>query len=170
MTAPLTPPLALAYLRELSADIRAAIVLDAAGNRLAGPDPLAAPARALLAEGPLVSALSGHGGAFGARDDHHSVVAVTGPLALPRVVLHDLIRVLAALAPARGADDAEPAGDVRGEGDAGDAGAASRRRDWDAPAAAGGLSRPAARPLGGVEKPVSTPAAHLAAEALLNAL
>src|ERR1700741_4048707 len=55
MTASLTPSLALAYLRELSADIRAAIVLDAAGNPLAGPEPLAAPPRALLAAAPRVS-------------------------------------------------------------------------------------------------------------------
>jgi hypothetical protein len=97
MTASLTPALALAYLHELSADIRAAIVLDAAGNRLAGPAALAAPARALLAEAPLVSALSARGGAFGARDDRHGVVAATGPLALSGLVLHDLGRVLAAL-------------------------------------------------------------------------
>jgi hypothetical protein len=97
MTASLTPALALAYLRELSADIRAAIVLDAAGNRLAGPESLAAPARALLAEGSLVGALTDRGGAFGARDTRHGVVAATGPLALPRLVLHDLARVLAAL-------------------------------------------------------------------------
>ena len=97
MTAALTPELALAYLRELSNDVRAAIVLDAAGNRLAGPEALAGPARALLIEAPLVSALTSAGGAFGARDDHHGVVAVTGPLALARVVLHDLTRALAAL-------------------------------------------------------------------------
>jgi hypothetical protein len=97
MTAALTPPLALAYLHELSADIRAAIVLDAAGNRLAGPDALAAPARALLAEAPLIGARTARGGAFGARDGRHGVVVATGPLALPGLVLHDLQRVLAAL-------------------------------------------------------------------------
>jgi hypothetical protein len=97
MTASLTPALALAYLHELSADIRAAIVLDPAGNRLAGPEALADPARALLAEGRRIGALTDRGGAFGARDDRHGVVAATGPLALPRLVLHDLARVLAAL-------------------------------------------------------------------------
>ena len=35
MTASLTPALALAYLSELSADVRAAIVLDAGGEALA---------------------------------------------------------------------------------------------------------------------------------------
>ena len=36
----LTPPLALDYLRELSADIVAGVVLDRAGTLLAGPDDL----------------------------------------------------------------------------------------------------------------------------------
>ncbi|WP_028059309.1 hypothetical protein [Candidatus Solirubrobacter pratensis] len=143
MTAALTPALALAYLHELSADIRAAIVLDAAGNRLAGPEPLAAPARALLAEGPLVGSIGDRGGAFGARDERHGVVAVTGPFALPRVVRHDLARVLAALAPAP---------DEPGDG--------------SAPSGAG---VPDAT-LDGAPEPVSTPAASAAAETLLNAL
>jgi hypothetical protein len=97
MTAALTPALALAYLHELSADIRAAIVLDAAGNALAGPESLASPGRALLAEGTLVTARTDGGAVFGARDARHGIVAVTGPLALRRVVLHDLSRVLVAL-------------------------------------------------------------------------
>ena|ERR1700742_876134 len=107
MTAALTPALALAYLRELSADIRAAIVLDAAGNPLAGRASLAPPARALLAAGPLVSARADDGVAFGARDERHGIVAVTGPLALPRLVLHDLAQVLIALG---GAASQEPRG------------------------------------------------------------
>jgi len=37
MTASLTPALALDYITALSADIRAAVVLDAAGAHLAGP-------------------------------------------------------------------------------------------------------------------------------------
>jgi hypothetical protein len=107
MTAALTPALALAYLHELSADVRAAIVLDADGNRLAGPDALAPPARALLAEGPLVRALTARGGAFAARDGRHGVVAATGPLALPGLALHDLLSVLAALG------GGAPAGPIR---------------------------------------------------------
>src|SRR5687768_6217280 len=47
----LTPALALEYVHELSADVRAAVVLDAAGALLAGPAALAAPARALLDAG-----------------------------------------------------------------------------------------------------------------------
>jgi hypothetical protein len=126
MTAALTPALALAYLHELSADVRAAIVLDAAGNRLAGPESLVAPARALLAEGALLGALTDRGGAFGARDDRHGVVAATGPLALPRLVLHDLARVLAAL------DDGEAAD---ASGDPGGALAAHRNRAPSGPPA-----------------------------------
>jgi hypothetical protein len=110
MTAALTPELALAYLHQLSADIRAAIVLDDAGNVLAGPPALAAPARALLAAATVsapdangargsvvVCARSACGFAFGARDERHAVVVAAGPLALSALVLHDLRSVLAAL-------------------------------------------------------------------------
>src|SRR4051794_9866967 len=44
----LTPDLALAYLRELSADYRAGVVLDAEGRPLAGDERLATAARAAL--------------------------------------------------------------------------------------------------------------------------
>jgi hypothetical protein len=117
MTAALTPALALAYLCELSADIRAAIVLDAGGEPLAvtragaarevgaGVPPeggdvspaLVAAARDLLSEAPVVRALTDRGGAFGARDELHGMVVATGPLALPGLAIHDLLGVLAAL-------------------------------------------------------------------------
>ena len=123
MTAALTPALALDYLSELSADIRAAIVLDAGGSPLAlrRSDPardvpardaavpardaavpardaaLANAARDLLADDPVVRALTERGGAFGARDDRHAVVVVTGPLALPKLAIHDIRTVLLAL-------------------------------------------------------------------------
>jgi len=107
MTAALTPALALDYLSELSADIRAAIVLDAGGSPLAlrRSDPalpardaaLANAARDLLAGDPVVCALTERGGAFGARDDRHAVVVVTGPLALPKLAIHDIRSVLLAL-------------------------------------------------------------------------
>ena len=97
MTAALTPVLALAYLSELSADIRAAIVLDAGGEVLAGDHAMGNAARELLAEAPVVRALTERGGVFGARDDLHGVVVVTGPLALPGLAIHDLLGVLAAL-------------------------------------------------------------------------
>ncbi len=117
MTAALTPALALAYLSELSTDVRAAIVLDAGGEALAvtrggaareagaeappgagdAPPALVAAARNLLAEAPVVRALTDRGGAFGARDELHGVVVATGPLALPGLAIHDLLGVLAAL-------------------------------------------------------------------------
>ena len=117
MTAALTPALALAYLSELSADVRAAIVLDAGGDALAvtragaarvgggggprealaGEPALVAAARDLLAEAPVVRALTDRGGAFGARDELHGIVVATGPLALPGLAIHDLLGVLAAL-------------------------------------------------------------------------
>jgi hypothetical protein len=141
MTVALTPALALAYLSELSADVRAAIVLDAAGEVLAvsrtgaprvggggargpraagspggggarearaagspgggealgGESALVAAARDLLAEAPVVRALTDRGGAFGARDELHGVVVATGPLVLPGLAIHDVLGVLAAL-------------------------------------------------------------------------
>jgi hypothetical protein len=99
MTAALTPELALAYLRELSADLRAAVLLDAAGAHLAGPEPLAAPARALLdPDAPAeIEARTPAGAVFAARDDRHQLVAVTGPHALSRLTRHDLRTVLRAL-------------------------------------------------------------------------
>jgi hypothetical protein len=102
MTASLTPALALAYLSELSADVRAAIVLGAGGEALAvsggaGRSNLVAAARDLLAEAPVVRALTDRGGAFGARDELHGIVVATGPLALPGLATHDLLGVLAAL-------------------------------------------------------------------------
>jgi hypothetical protein len=98
MTVALTPDLALAYLRELSADIRAAVLLDARGERLAGPGALAAPARTLLPDAPAaLEARTESGGVFAARDGDHQLVVVTGPLALPGLIRHDLRTVLAAL-------------------------------------------------------------------------
>ena len=100
MTTALTPALALDYVRELSADVTAGVVLDASGELLAGPDTLAEPARALLAHAPDATELHGttpHGGAYAARDDRHAIVVATGPFALTRVTLHDLRTALAAL-------------------------------------------------------------------------
>jgi hypothetical protein len=139
MTASLTPALALDYLSELSADIRAAIVLDAGGDvlavrrgdvapargdvvragdadadgeALADHAGLAEAARGLLAHGPAVRALTERGGAFGARDDRHAIVVATGPLVLPSLAMHDIRAVLAALGgtPSRApVSDASPA-------------------------------------------------------------
>jgi hypothetical protein len=102
MTVALSPALALDYLRELSADFRAGIVLDARGERLAGPEALLAPARALLDADPDAIEITGRtadGHAYAVRGARHTVVVATGPFALPRVVLHDLRTVLGALGP-----------------------------------------------------------------------
>jgi len=100
MTTALTPALALDYVRALSADIVDGVVLDAAGTLLAGPEALAAPARALLAAAPHAREIHGktrEGAAFAARDDMHAIVVATGRFALPGLARHDLRTALAAL-------------------------------------------------------------------------
>src|SRR3954451_21263481 len=75
----LTPELALDYLRELSADVRAGVVLAADGRRLAGPELLAGPARALpgaLPDAEEVEVATADGIVFAARSDEHAVVLV----------------------------------------------------------------------------------------------
>jgi hypothetical protein len=94
MTAALTPTLALAYLRELSLDVRAAVVLDAAGEPVAGDATLAARARAALArtdvgaDGPLLAAEAPDGGA---------IAVLAGPRALLPLLRHDLAAIASAL-------------------------------------------------------------------------
>jgi hypothetical protein len=98
---PLTPPLALDYLRELSADIRAGVVLGRDGALLAGSEALADPARELLAAAPdaeEVHVSTADGAVFAARSDHHAVVVVCGRFALPSLIRYDLRLVLADLA------------------------------------------------------------------------
>jgi hypothetical protein len=97
MTSALTPDLALAYLGELSSDIRAAVLLHGDGERLAGDEALLEPARALLAAmdaDPAVEVLTPRGGVFAARSAHHALVAVAGRTALPALVRYDLGLVL----------------------------------------------------------------------------
>ena len=111
----LTPALALDYVRELSADVRAAVVLDAAGELLAGPAELAEPARALLAaagDAGELEAADGEGFVCAVRTEAHAAVAVCGRFAIPRVVREDLRAALAALG---GAGAAESAGAVAPE-------------------------------------------------------
>ena len=96
----LTPALALDYVRELSADVRAGLVLDAAGALLAGPPHLRSAAQALLgaAGGAAeVEAVSPEGVVCAVRSDAHAVVAVCGPFALPGIVRQDLRVALGAL-------------------------------------------------------------------------
>jgi hypothetical protein len=92
-----TPELALDYLRELSADVRAGVVLAADGRRLAGPDELAEPARRLLAALPdadEVEVSTGDGIVFAGRSSNHAVVLVCGRLALGALHRYDVKRVL----------------------------------------------------------------------------
>jgi len=97
MTAPLTPPLALAYLRELSVDVRAAVVLDPRGRTLAGEDRIAAPARELLAAG--VGQRAAEGGVLLAAPtaDGGAIAVLAGELALVPLLEHDLAATAMAL-------------------------------------------------------------------------
>src|SRR4051812_50196263 len=86
MTDALTPAQALDYLRTLSADIREAAVLDAAGGLLAGPADLAEPPPALLAAAPEADDGEGAtapGCAFAGRADTHPGGVGGGPFARP---------------------------------------------------------------------------------------
>ena len=101
MTPALTPELALDYLRELSADVRAGVVLSADGTLLAGPPELAAPARELLSAAPgadAVEVTAAGGTVFAARSDRHAIALVCGRHALPELARHDLAMVLGDLA------------------------------------------------------------------------
>jgi hypothetical protein len=96
----LTPALALEYVHELSADVRAGIVLDGAGNVLAGPPALAEPARALLAAGSdagELEAATADGVVCAVRTPAHVAVAICGRFAIAAVVRQDLRAALAAL-------------------------------------------------------------------------
>ncbi len=96
----LTPSLALEYVHELSADVRAGVVLDAAGDLLAGPPPLADLARALLDAGGdagELEAATADGVVCAVRTSDHAAVAICGRFAIPGVVRQDLRAALAAL-------------------------------------------------------------------------
>jgi hypothetical protein len=96
----LTPALALDYVRELSADVRAALVLGADGEPLAGPAELAAPARALLEAAGGAAELEAGGDAgvvCAVRTEAHAAVAVCGRFAIGGVVREDLRAALAAI-------------------------------------------------------------------------
>jgi hypothetical protein len=100
MTPALTPKLAVDYLRELSTDIRAASVLSAAGEPLAGPPELAAPAAELLAaalDAAEIEVAVAGGAVYAARSDRHAVVVVCGRFALPSLIRYDLKIVLTEL-------------------------------------------------------------------------
>ena len=101
MAAVLTPELALGYVRELSADVRAGVVLGAGGALLAGPEALAGPARALLAAAPdaaEVEVATARGIVFAVRDAAHAVVVACGRHAVAGLAIHDLRVALRGLA------------------------------------------------------------------------
>jgi hypothetical protein len=96
----LTPALALEYVHELSADVRAGIVLDDAGHVLAGPSALADAARALLEAGGdagELEAATADGVVCAVRTPAHAAVAICGRFAIAGVVRQDLRTALAAL-------------------------------------------------------------------------
>jgi hypothetical protein len=100
MTPALTPALALDYLRELSADIRAGVVLGPDGEKLAGDAEMGALAGELLAAAGDAADLhvtTADGAVFAARDANHAIVVVCGRLALPSLARYDLRMVLADL-------------------------------------------------------------------------
>jgi hypothetical protein len=96
----LTPPLALDYLRELSADVRAGVVLAPDGMHLAGPGELAEAARDLFAaagDAAEVQVTTADGAVYAARSDRHAIAVACGRLALPSLIRYDLRLVLADL-------------------------------------------------------------------------
>jgi hypothetical protein len=124
MPAILTPALALRYLRQLSTDVRAAIVLGADGRPLAGEEAIAAPAADLAALLPagarelIVRVEAGgalRGTALVARVEARTtlvlapttLVLAVGPLALLELLRHDVEAVAQTLAGAAG-EAAEP--------------------------------------------------------------
>lgn len=99
MTAALTPELALAYLGQLSTDLRAAAVLDASGRMLAGDGALGVRAPALLSagDGADIHVALATGAVFARRGQEHAIAVVTGPLVLAGLMHHDLGGALEAL-------------------------------------------------------------------------
>ncbi len=109
MDSPLTPELALAYLRELSVDLLSAVVVGRDGRHLAGDRAAVTPARALLdvpeaAQGLAIRTSSGS--VFCARSETVGVVVATGPLVLGGLALHDVAEVVGLIG---GAGPAAPA-------------------------------------------------------------
>ena len=100
MTAPLAPDLAADYVRELSADVTAVVVLGPDGARLAG-EATAAPAAARLAqalpEGGVVVTASGT--AWVARTSERTLVAVARPGSGPGPTGLDVAAAIGAPAP-----------------------------------------------------------------------
>ena len=111
----LTPELALAYLQELSTDIRAAVLLDGRGELAASSeedperserirelvlDLLARVDEAAAEPPPQLEVSTGEGAVFCVRRPEWTLAAVTGRFALSSLMFYDLRSVL---------DDLEPA-------------------------------------------------------------
>jgi hypothetical protein len=97
MPAVLTPRLALAYLRELSADDRAGAILDEHDGLLAGPAALAGAAAAVVAalgEAEEGQARLAAGTVLAVRRGRLAVVLACGPHAVPGLARHDAALVL----------------------------------------------------------------------------
>ena len=97
----LTPQLALEYLRELSTDIRSAVVLDPKGKLLAGDEEMGDAARDLFRHAEKateIHVVTESGDVFAARDGHHAIAVVCGRFALPSLIRYDLRVVLDDLA------------------------------------------------------------------------
>lgn len=94
----LTPTLALAYLRELSLDVRAAVVLDAAGKVCAGDAELADRARTALAgtsgPGTQIAGSAGEALVIARHTGGSALAVVAGPRALLPLLSHDVEMVL----------------------------------------------------------------------------
>jgi len=88
----LSPELALAYLKELSADYRSGVVLDAQHHPLAGDERLALTLTPGIHEGATTT-----GKVFAICTSTHAIVITTGPFSLSRVVRHDLRQALAGM-------------------------------------------------------------------------
>jgi hypothetical protein len=96
MTRALSAAQALEHLLDLSSDIRAGVVLDSRGRRVAGARSLAGPARELLsaADAPEIEVSTGRGTVFASRGRRATIVVVTQRSALPALMLYDLRAVL----------------------------------------------------------------------------
>jgi hypothetical protein len=95
MTDALEPDLAVAYVRELSAAVRGVIVLTDDGERLAGPEKMAEPARALLGllEGEGIVRMA-EGIVWVASHGGRTLMAAAGPQALPGSTALDVAAAL----------------------------------------------------------------------------
>ncbi len=106
MTAPLTPELALAYLDELTVDVRAAVVLGSGGETLAGDASLAARVRELTGstDGALEGAVRSVPAAAGTlllagAPGEVAIAVLAGKAAVLALLEHDLARVAEGLVP-----------------------------------------------------------------------